>query len=382
MSVRQPRDRGGIPGAASLAELTPRMQMAVQGRLHPDEAVVAALAAEAGTALVATEHRIMLLHEGAGGVEITAFPRAGLRFAVESGPDGTWLRWSPAPTGLPSALAIPAARREPFARLAERLNGGAGPTTPPTACPRCAVEIPPDGAWCPACGLAVRGACWTCGRPLAPEAQFCAYCGTPATEPAEAICPGCGAPVPRDHGYCVRCGALVRPLCESCDRILRREWRYCPDCGAGIEAEERDEEPLPPPPQFPTAPAAAPIGESEEAERYNLKGIEAYEDGRLDEAIDLFSRAVGENPTVADYWVNLGVACFERDLDLEAFAACRRALELAPNHLQALLTVALLYHERERYEHARELYERIIALAPESEEAQEARRSLEHLDEL
>ncbi|MBI3911596.1 MAG: zinc ribbon domain-containing protein [Armatimonadetes bacterium] len=425
MSVRQPRNRPAPRGRHDpdpAANLSAALREALDSRLRPGEQIQLAAPGNPREALVVTDQRLLLFREppvgGAGAVEVAALPLAGQEFRLAERPGGARLEWSPARTG-PTGFDVPFDERARYQAIVEHLNSQAPSPAQPEgtaasalphpepagtgvpahglqeeagqippsaireppseACPRCGTALVAEGAWCTACGLQVRDCCWMCGRPLQADWRICPYCGTHAGEPAEAVCPQCNASVARGHGYCVRCGALVRPMCESCDRVLRREWKFCPDCGAGAWEEEEAGPDLP---ARPLPPEPPPADRAAEAEQLNAAGVRAYEDDNLDEAISLFRRATRADATRAEYWVNLGIACGEKQHDLEAFAAFQRALELDPDDLQALLNMGYLYTERERYEEARQAYERLIALAPDSNEAQEARDNLEHLDEL
>ena len=64
---------------------------------------------------------------------------------------------------------------------------------------------------------------------------------------------------------------------------------------------------------------------------------------------------------------------------MQAFAAYRRAIELNPSEGQAYLNMGYLYNERERTSEAREMWEKVVQVAPDSEEAKEARDNLRSL---
>lgn len=252
-------------------------------------------------------------------------------------------------------------------------------------CPQCRTVIPHDACWCPSCGLQASDPCWECGRPLFTGARFCAYCGTATTEPAVAACPNCKAVVARGHVFCSNCGDQVRIACADCERPLRREWVQCPYCGgertsmlgkgegdAGAEGAAETEE----------RPWQVRKPGQRSAEDLNAAGARAYETGDYQEAIRLFQQAAEAEPDNAQYFTNLGVAYGEEGDYQRALAAYHRATEIDPRELPAYLNMGYLYNEQEQTAEAREMWEKVIALAPDSEEASEARTNLENLEEV
>jgi len=262
----------------------------------------------------------------------------------------------------------------------------------PKSCPKCSTAIPAGGAWCPACGLQVADICGACGTPLAAAWSYCPRCGSSAGEPGTIPCPSCREPVSLGFAFCTRCGAQARPLCAGCGRPQRREWAFCPACGTAAGTPP----PGPPSPLgkgggvardavTPPSPAGrggGGVGPAPEAEAFNEQGRRAYEADDLDGAISAFYQAVALDPANANYQTNLAVALDERGMDLEAFAAYQRALELNPRQVTALLNIGYLYSESDRKEEARQVWEQVIRIDPATEEAQEARDNLRNLDEL
>lgn len=242
-------------------------------------------------------------------------------------------------------------------------------------CPKCQTAIPPEGVFCPACGLQVADVCAQCTRVLEAGWQYCPRCGRAATATGILTCPSCGTPVWPTQPHCSGCGAALQARCSRCGGLLMRDWKHCATCGQAADGTVAETLPS-------GRPAARTAAVSAAAEELNAAGIEAYGNDQFDEAISLFQRAIVRAPEVASYHTNLGVAYGEKDKDLEAYAEYRRALDLDPGQLQARLNIGYLYSERERYEQAREEWERLVATAPDSEEAQEARDNLNHLEEL
>jgi predicted O-linked N-acetylglucosamine transferase (SPINDLY family) len=136
-----------------------------------------------------------------------------------------------------------------------------------------------------------------------------------------------------------------------------------------------------------------------DAEALHLLGVLAYDDGRLDTALDLIGKAIAINATVASFHCNLGntlrglgrldpaVASFRRALALrpdfpeaqnglgnalaaqrqwEAAIACyRRALALQPNYAEALSNLGAALTELGHAAEAMACYRKAIALRPD-----------------
>jgi RNA polymerase subunit RPABC4/transcription elongation factor Spt4 len=389
----------------SLIEILPSgLQQALDQNLQSSEKPLVALRGNPHEAFAATAARLLTLREGTGimdEVSVQAYPLADAQeidlVESASGAALTWtLRGQPEPVTFPVPsydaakyrMAVNAIRRE--LRQDTGVQAVSGPARA-SRCPKCSTDVPAEGAFCPACGLQTRDVCWECGRALETEWRFCPFCGGEATEPGVIPCPSCGTAVERDHSFCTGCGKAVRTTCDECDRLLRRSWAHCPDCGASspgviaggggaVRVERR--EPREPSTPFAETGDVHPSQSSDEAEALNQRGIEAYERERFDQAIDLFRRALALDPRNATFHCNLAVACGEKGLDYEAFTEYQQTLALDPSNVTALVNLGYLYSEKERYEEARDCWERAIRVAPDSPEAAEARASLENLEQL
>jgi len=80
----------------------------------------------------------------------------------------------------------------------------------------------------------------------------------------------------------------------------------------------------------------------------NTDAMLAARQGRFDEAIELYRRAIERDPLVAGAYHNLGQYLIGADRPLEAEEAFRKALEIAPQNLvtHALLSLTLVDHGR------------------------------------
>ncbi|HEU4752012.1 MAG TPA: zinc ribbon domain-containing protein [Armatimonadota bacterium] len=387
------------------------LQHALNGALLPDEELRVAVRGNVREAFAATDQRLLVLKEpsisGSAPVDVQPVPLAGLTgFRAEARPVGGRLTWEGAGPGAPTFIEFPTYDASKYQLVAQRLqqmiqpsripNAPSTPATPPVepvpiaasrACPKCRAAVPLDGSWCPSCGLQVSDPCWECGRALPQGANYCPQCGTPNTEPAVVQCGRCQAVVGPRQGYCTACGAQARLLCAECERPLRREWQFCPTCGgepaweeAGVEpqvAHLTGDEPDDPSAWLTTSPPPA-----ADAERLNQQAVQAFEREDFREAARLFAQAAEADPRNASYRTNLGVALAEAGDEAGALEAYRDAVRLNPGELSAYLNMGYLYNQQERQTEAREMWEKVVALAPDSEEADEARQNLKDLEEV
>ena len=163
---------------------------------------------------------------------------------------------------------------------------------------------------------------------------------------------------------------------------MLHEWAYCPHCGGSPEGPDGDGYESAGTSPADTADQVETTEPATAGDQANARGVECYQAGQMDDAVRCFEAAIREEPVNSRYWVNLGVALGEKGDDLGAYAAYVRAIEINPREIQAHLNVGYLHMERERTAEAREAWERVVSLAPESEEAAEARENLQNAEEL
>lgn len=394
-------------GPALIEALPGALQHALNGALLPDEELIVAVRGNQREAFAATSGRLLVLKEpvisGTAPVDVLDVPLSEVSaLRAVPRPVGGRLMWDTTQPGAPTSIDYPTYDGSKYSLVAGRLQqmigqkrdapnpgtaaGGPTPIADSAAgpCPKCQAPIPAGGCWCPSCGLQVWDPCWECSRPLPHGANFCAFCGTPNTEPAVIQCPECKAVVAPQQACCTACGAQARPVCQSCEEVMRKDWSFCPACGGepawaevGSKPEVarlRGDEP-----EDPSAwlrkPVAGPSGEEA-----NAAGIRAYEAESFEQAVRHFQAATAAEPNNASYFTNLGVAYGELDEATQSMAAYRRALELNPQELSAYLNLGYLYNRLERTNEAREMWEKVVSMAPGSDEAQEARENLEGLE--
>jgi tetratricopeptide (TPR) repeat protein len=214
--------------------------------------------------------------------------------------------------------------------------------------------------------------------------------GTPAAEEA-ARCQGCGMAVEARFLYCPGCGIQLRSLCQNCNAPVEDVWGFCTVCGRRLDRSrlapaspararemvdregERPQERQEPPP----------TSGDEDAETLNDRGTKSYEAGRIEEAVELFKRAIELEPEVSKYHINLGVAYGEAEgKEDDALACYRKAAELDPRDPSPHLLMGYLFNETGDPESARAEWEQVAKLAPGTAEAKEAQDAIANLDRL
>ena len=85
-----------------------------------------------------------------------------------------------------------------------------------------------------------------------------------------------------------------------------------------------------------TADVALPQYDTQTATRLAAEALQAQRAGRLDDAIELYQKAINAHPELSGIWTNLGVAYLDRGWADESLNWFGRALERDPNNIDAL----------------------------------------------
>lgn len=102
----------------------------------------------------------------------------------------------------------------------------------------------------------------------------------------------------------------------------------------------------------------------EEAVKRNNFGADLLKQGRLDEAIAEFQRAVEIDPTYAAAHFNLAYAFERRERFDEAIGQYRKALELEPGNLLGHNNLGVLYDKQGKYDEAVAAFEQALRVDP------------------
>ncbi|MHB9037861.1 MAG: double zinc ribbon domain-containing protein [Armatimonadota bacterium] len=267
------------------------------------------------------------------------------------------------------------------------------------ACPKCGATLDDFSTFCGACGEQLRQVCSECSGSSPVGAKHCSHCGREmfAFNPN---CSKCGARVLRWMRYCTDCGSVLEQVCVACGMSVQPRWTHCANCGrllgsdrldsrAAVAVQRRLQElgaseaerkrPSPPVSEPEPTPSSA---SNMVAEDYNKRGLKFFEEGELEQAVREFKMAVELEPSNTSYHCNLAVAYDENDEDDLAFAEYFKTLELDPKDLTALLSLGYMYNEHDERDKAEEVWNKVIAIAPDSAEAQEVQENLRHQDQL
>jgi len=109
------------------------------------------------------------------------------------------------------------------------------------------------------------------------------------------------------------------------------------------------------------------------------KGIEAYKNGQLDEAIGHLKQGTTIDPLAYRLHFHLGLLHGKKGQVYEAIGALERAMELNSRHFAAAKNLAILYQKAGFRHKASEAWERALGLAPDDETRQSIREHLLNL---
>jgi len=109
---------------------------------------------------------------------------------------------------------------------------------------------------------------------------------------------------------------------------------------------------------------------SEEAIKRNNFGADLLKQGRLDEAIAEFERAVQADPDYAAAYFNLAYAYERRDRSDDAIAQYKKALQLDPKNVLGQNNLGVLYDKKGLYDEAIATFEQALRIDPSNSTVQ------------
>jgi tetratricopeptide (TPR) repeat protein len=105
------------------------------------------------------------------------------------------------------------------------------------------------------------------------------------------------------------------------------------------------------------------------AESLHLMGLLSFASKQFDLAIEWFAQAIRQNPDVADYFSNLGIALQHQDRLEEAIKSFDRALQLKPDFTAVWYKLGQILHQLKRLDEAVLSFDQALATDPNHLEA-------------
>jgi len=105
------------------------------------------------------------------------------------------------------------------------------------------------------------------------------------------------------------------------------------------------------------------------AEEFFRKGVESEKEGNHEKALDLYERALNENPDHEQGAFRLAVLYDRRGDDAKAIELYERVCTSPPVHLNALMNLAVLYEDNNHYDEAHRCLDAVLRTNPNHERA-------------
>ena len=117
-----------------------------------------------------------------------------------------------------------------------------------------------------------------------------------------------------------------------------------------------------------------------DAGSYTLLGNTYFDAERWTEAIDAYQRSLAIEPDNADVSTDLGVSYYSTNRVDEALAQFEHSLKVSPNHTKTLFNKGIvLAFGKENLDAATDTWKKLVEIAPDTPEGQQARRFLENV---
>ncbi|MFA7327846.1 MAG: tetratricopeptide repeat protein [Candidatus Kapaibacterium sp.] len=105
-----------------------------------------------------------------------------------------------------------------------------------------------------------------------------------------------------------------------------------------------------------------------EAQKYYNSAVDAFRASKPDEAIELYEKAITEDPRFVEAYDNLGRVFRSKNMSDSAIYYYDKSLELFPKGVFANQNKAIVYFYNEDYDKAIDMYKHMIDIIPESPE--------------
>lgn len=107
---------------------------------------------------------------------------------------------------------------------------------------------------------------------------------------------------------------------------------------------------------------------AEAAKNRFLLGVQLYQEGKYDQAIENFEAVLKENPDFAEGHYNIGMALLRKGDPDAALARMKKAIEIKSDFLPAYFGMGQAYIEQGDTERAMAIYQKAVAIKPEDAE--------------
>ena len=105
------------------------------------------------------------------------------------------------------------------------------------------------------------------------------------------------------------------------------------------------------------------------AEAYYNQGNALREQGRLEESVQAYQKAIEIQPNHPDAYSNLGIALQEQGRLEESIQTYRKAIEIQPNHSGVYNNLGVVLKEQGRLEESIQAYQKVLEVQPNHSEA-------------
>jgi hypothetical protein len=221
--------------------------------------------------------------------------------------------------------------------------------------------------------------CGLCNAIIPDKAEFCTHCGATRNFARPAHCPNCNIRLIGVGNFCTGCGQLLYKFCGTCGTRQMAGWIHCPICNRPADSQDDPAAMIEGEVPSTAIPAVGGATPDALAEILNQEAATAFEREQYGDAEQLFRRAAELDPEEPLYLTNLAAVLGELNREAEAEQALQRALELDPEEPATLLAAGVFAADRDRTEDATYYWMQLLKIAPDSEEADEARANLQDL---
>jgi len=143
-------------------------------------------------------------------------------------------------------------------------------------------------------------------------------------------------------------------FCEKCRNKLSEDAKFCSKCGTPVHTDEAGNQ----------QESASADNKSPALQAFNL-GLECKDEGRYDEAVTYFTKAIRLSPDTQEAYYERGYVYGVKGENDRAIADFTTVLRFEPQNTNAYYLRGLAYHEKEQYDNAISDFTQAIELNPD-----------------